>query len=264
MHLTTPALLHPPKFCEHLEMADLVTRWSNYPPHHRSKSETLTRFPDLPPEIRREIWRYLLPGPRVIHVMGSARAGGGQCFVDSLENPTILHVCQESRAFALEHYRLSFKPHLRRPIYFDFSSDILLMQNEKVLSMFFERSKGAITKEVTMVKVIAIDLPPLAQVASTHVVNHFLFIMSISSTMIRAAARFGNLREIVLLTTRSQNMPDLENSLCSESFQVNMRSSYSPSPDPYALKRRELLKDEDGSIPKTTLMTAVDFWNRFP
>jgi hypothetical protein len=163
----------------------------------------------------------------------------------------------------LERYQLSFEPHLRRPIYFDFSSDILLMQNEKVLSMFFERSKGAITKEVTMVKVIAIGLPPLSQVALTHIVNH-LFIMSISSAMIDAAARFGNLREIILLSTRSQNMPDLENSVCSESFQAKMRSFYSSFPDPYALKRRELLKDEDGSIPKTKLMTAVDFWNGFP
>jgi hypothetical protein len=195
--------------------------------------------------------------------MGSARAGGGQCFVDTVDNPALLHICQESRIFALERYQLSFEPHLRRPIYFDFSSDILLMQNEKVLSMFFERSKGAITKEVTMVKVIAIGLPPLSQVALTHIVNH-LFIMSISSAMIDAAARFGNLREIILLSTRSQNMPDLENSVCSESFQAKMRSFYSSFPDPYALKRRELLKDEDGSIPKTKLMTAVDFWNGFP
>jgi hypothetical protein len=256
-------LLHPPN-TEHLEMADQITKWPNYSPHHESKSEMLTKFPDLPPEIRREIWRCLLPGPRVIHIMGSARAGGGKCFVDTVDNPTLLHICQESRIFALEKYQLSFEPHLRRPIYFDFSLDILLMQNEKVLSMFFERSKGAITKEVTMVKVLAIDLPPLSQVASTHVVNHLLFIMSISSAMIDAAARFGNLREIVLLSTQSQNMPDLENSVCSESFQAKMRSFYSSIPDPYALKRRELLKDEDGSIPKTKTMTVVDFWKGFP
>jgi hypothetical protein len=224
--------------------------------------ETFTKFPDLPPEIQREIWTYLLPGPRVIHIMGSPRAEG-QCFVDMIENPLLLRICQESRALACKWYRLSFEPHLRRPIYFNFSSDILLMQNEKVLSMFFERGKGSITSEVTMVKVLAISLPFVETTASLHVISRLLFVMAIHTGVINAATRFGNLREILLLTTEPRRS-DFENALLSDEYLTKMRMSYSGLQDPYALKRREFLKDEDGSIPTTTLMTAVDFWNRFP
>jgi hypothetical protein len=156
--LSAPASLYASAICsldlcDQSNMANLATRWSNSPPLD-SMPETFTKFPDLPLEIQREIWTYLLPGPRVIHIMGSPSAKG-QCFVDPIEIPLLLRICQESRALACKRYRLSFESHLRRPIYFNFSSDILLMQNEKVLSMFFERSKGSITREVTMVKVLA-------------------------------------------------------------------------------------------------------------
>lgn len=226
---------------------------------HESGPETFTKFPDLPPEIRREIWKYLLPGPRVIHIMGSPRTNGGQCFVNTTETPKLLHICQESRVLTLERYRLSFEPHLRHPIYFDFSSDALLLQNEKVLSMFFERSKGSITSEVTMVKTIAIDLPFLEEAGRVHIVNNLLFLMSLSDGILKATARFGNLREIVLLKYVPQ-FPQLLDG----TFRVKMRRYYSEFQDPYTLKRRGFLKDEDGSIPEITSMTAVDFWNRFP
>ncbi|KAE9376071.1 hypothetical protein N431DRAFT_464128 [Stipitochalara longipes BDJ] len=230
---------------------------------HEPLLETFTRFPDLPPEIRHQIWRYMLPGPRVVHIVGSSRPNGGQCFVDATDNPLLLRICQESRTVARERYQLSFEPHLQCPVYFDFSSDILLMQDEKVLSMFFERSKGPITSEVTRVKAIAVGMHPQARVISLHVISQFLFVMGIYSAMVHAASRFGNLGEIILLTTGGLFQPDFENRLRSNSFRTRMEKSYTDDQDPYALKRREFLKDEDGNIPTTKLMTVVDFWNRF-
>jgi hypothetical protein len=246
---------------EQLDMTDLGAKLTSpaSSSSQDSKPETFTRFPDLPPEIRREIWKYLLPGPRIIHIMGSHRTNGGQCFVDTVEIPTLLHTCQESRSLALKRYKLSFEPHLRHPVYFDFSSDALLLQNEKVLSMFFERSKGSITSEVTMVRTIGIALPFLEQAQRMHIVDDLLFLMSVSDGMLKATARFGNLREIVLV----KSVPRFSE-LLDKAFISKMRNNYSVFQDPYTLKRREFLKDEDGSIPEITSMSAVEFWNRFP
>ncbi len=125
--------------------------------------------------------------------------------------------------------------------------------------MFFERSEGPITSEVTMIKTIAIDLPFLEEAGRLHIVNNLLFLMSLSDGMLKATARFGNLREILLLKYVPQ-FPQLLDG----AFKAKMRRYYSEFQDPYTLKRREFLDDEDGSIPEITSMTAVDFWNRFP
>ncbi|PMD45685.1 hypothetical protein L207DRAFT_508491 [Hyaloscypha variabilis F] len=228
-----------------------------------SVSENFTKFPCLPAEIRHQIWRYLLPGPRVIHIMGPARPIGEPCFVDATENPLLLRVCQESRAITCERYQLSFESYLRYPIYFDFSSDILLMQNDQVLSMFFERSNRSISSEVTRIKAIAVGLRPLPQAAAMHVVSHFLFVVGLSYALAHAASRFGNLREITLLTNGGQTGPGLENSLSSVLFREKMEKAYKDERDPYAQNRREFLKDEDGSMPIIKFMTEVDFWNHF-
>jgi len=137
----------------------------------------------------------------------------------------------------------------------------LLLDNEKVLSMFFERSNGSITSEVTMVKTIAVDLPFLEESGRMHIVNNLLFLMSVSDRLLKATARFGNLQEIVLLKS-PDSLPQFSQ-LLDGAFKAKMRLSYSEFQDEYTLKRREFLKDEDGSIPKITFMTIVDFWNRF-
>jgi hypothetical protein len=247
-------------------MTNLAGKRRTFPAlSHESGPETFTKFPDLPSELRREIWKYLLPGPRVIIIAGPPRTSyrriEGRCFVDGIKTPELLHICQESRDFALERYRLSFGPHLSSPVYFDFSSDVLLLDNEKVLSMFFERSNGSITSEVTMVKTIAIDLPFLEESGRMHIVNNLLFLMSVSDRLLKATARFGNLREIVLLKS-PDSLPQFSQ-LLDGAFKAKMRLNYSEFQDEYTLKRREFLKDEDGSIPKITFMTIVDFWNRF-
>ena len=109
-------------------------------------------FPKLPPEIRRMVWSIAIPGQRAIRliprrptkIMNQDAAAAKQTyrlcygprgFTDHI--PTILlHVCKESRTFALNRY----KPFLGSPlgdlpIYFDFEGDTLVF-NSKAEWMF--------------------------------------------------------------------------------------------------------------------------------
>jgi 2EXR family len=255
-------MLSSSDYYKQLKMADQASSTTSSP-QREATPRTFRRFPNLPPEIRCEIWRHILPGPRVIHVMGSPRPNGGKCFVEGMEFPVLFRICRESRAIAAERYQLSFRPHLRYPVYFDFSCDTLLLHDDRTLHMFFERGELPLTSEVTKVKVIAVGIPSLEQVAKAHVVSGLILIMALSNALIKAASRFGNLREIVLWTTGPNAIRGFEESNFQHRIREKMRSSYSELQDPYARQRRHFLKDEDGSIPATTLMTSVDFWNRF-
>jgi hypothetical protein len=64
------------------------------------ESAPLTRFRDLPLELRHEIWTLTLPGPRLITV---------NCFSKA---PPALHINRESRSIALKHYELVEPQHL--------------------------------------------------------------------------------------------------------------------------------------------------------
>ena len=58
-----------------------------------------TRFDDLSPELRQEIWRLVLPGARLISVNRF------------LKPPLALHINRESRSVALRHYELILPRH---------------------------------------------------------------------------------------------------------------------------------------------------------
>ena len=68
---------------------------------------TFHAFPNLPPELQNMIWRYSLPGSRVIqaaYIQGKNYAKGSFVFWHALP-PTALHVCQNSRREALHFYK---------------------------------------------------------------------------------------------------------------------------------------------------------------
>lgn len=60
-------------------------------------------FPNFPPELQNMIWRYSLPGPRVIRA--KLRSADYFVFGDA-RPPTALHVCRSSRQEALRFYEL--------------------------------------------------------------------------------------------------------------------------------------------------------------
>ncbi|KAM0132866.1 hypothetical protein ACHAP3_006155 [Botrytis cinerea] len=69
---------------------------------------TFHAFPNLPPELQNMIWRYSLPGPRVIRAAYVQRGDYAKTpfvFRDA-RPPTALHVCQHSREEALKFYKL--------------------------------------------------------------------------------------------------------------------------------------------------------------
>lgn len=85
-------------------------------------------FPKLPLEIRRNIWVYALPGPRIINLLYDEVKE--DCWsVASI--PETLHVCQESRIEALRYYILTFGSKVAIEesfeavgrVYFDFAID---------------------------------------------------------------------------------------------------------------------------------------------
>ncbi|KAG4435724.1 hypothetical protein IFR05_008810 [Cadophora sp. M221] len=93
-------------------------------------------FPKLPLELRDEIWSYH-PSPRLIEIvqrnfptMGSLPTantmGQLQSSIGSFSAPpTLLSICQESRAVGLGKYKLAFENVLVHPVYIDFSVDVL-------------------------------------------------------------------------------------------------------------------------------------------
>jgi hypothetical protein len=99
-----------------------------------SFAQSFPHFPELPTEIRLQIWRHCLPGPRAVEV----DYGHGSEFLYSEYPPPIaLHICRESRIEALKHYELAFdsKPNACR-IYFNFSRDGLHFRYGDTFSIF--------------------------------------------------------------------------------------------------------------------------------
>jgi len=66
-------------------------------------------FPRLPPELRRKIWRYALPAPRIMSVDFLQRSPQhNPQFEPNHPPPMLLQVCHEAREVALENYELVF------------------------------------------------------------------------------------------------------------------------------------------------------------
>jgi uncharacterized coiled-coil protein SlyX len=88
-------------------------------------------FPKLPPELRRMVWKFARPSPRVLKIYQFKTAPDDKPELYSTAKvPSLLHACQESRRIAKEWYELSLRWYARIKegegrIYFDFSSDFL-------------------------------------------------------------------------------------------------------------------------------------------
>lgn len=65
--------------------------------------KSFVRFPKLPLELQRHILGYALQSPRVIEIEHVGGLEGSQCSVIRRRVPALLHVCRNSRVFALTH-----------------------------------------------------------------------------------------------------------------------------------------------------------------
>ncbi|KAE9370354.1 hypothetical protein N431DRAFT_468415 [Stipitochalara longipes BDJ] len=114
------------------EVLDLITRItaeSIYTVFNNSDA-TFKLFPKLPVELRQIIWRYSLPGPRVVAVFCWSNVEHAFCKSTS-PIPTALHVNKEARSVALQSYKARFSissdPAKPAKIYFDSEIDSLYL-----------------------------------------------------------------------------------------------------------------------------------------
>ena len=97
---------------------------------------TFTLFPGLPLELRLMVWKFALPGPRIITVKrcirqlakndwANADCGHQKVARSNAISPALLYANRESRTVALASYKPSFGSQLFKPAYFDFAHDSL-------------------------------------------------------------------------------------------------------------------------------------------
>ncbi len=84
--------------------------------------DTTFPFLELPQEIQDLIWRFTLPGPRVVPILHKMKFYG---LASPCAPPVALHICQASRDIALKSgYELAFRTSKHpAPIYFNFALD---------------------------------------------------------------------------------------------------------------------------------------------
>lgn len=72
--------------------------------HSLSSDGDFVQFKQLPTELRHAIWKFALPGPRVVEVVPSYAAQKCQKLQLNVGMPALMHVCRESRQIALSKY----------------------------------------------------------------------------------------------------------------------------------------------------------------
>jgi hypothetical protein len=103
---------------------------------------TFPSFQNLPVEIRCQIWKLALSGPRVISLrtncspkMTSMPDVESMSITSVCRIPPMLHVCRESREGALKIYGLSFGTEEAPPkVYIDFTRDTVLIGSIQIFS----------------------------------------------------------------------------------------------------------------------------------
>jgi hypothetical protein len=97
--------------------------------------KTFTLFPQLPYEIRLKIWRFAIPGPRVVPLHFELRdvTSDGKPISkfspwrSSDPVPVVLHICHDARAEALKSLGRAFGTHFHEPqVYVNFDIDTIL------------------------------------------------------------------------------------------------------------------------------------------
>ncbi|KAL2073040.1 hypothetical protein VTL71DRAFT_10364 [Oculimacula yallundae] len=154
------------------------------------------RFRNLPTELRLKIWRFTLPGPRVIGIRTGQQ--GRYCIAmnnQDLALENLLEACPESKEVVLKHYKYCFKVNIGRPILFSGKKDILRFYCLDALDQFFTLSSGPIGADIATVRTIAIGAPRYRPQRLS-----LLQSLSMLPELIALAwLRFGRLSEVIRL-----------------------------------------------------------------
>lgn len=99
-----------------------------------SQYKNAAHFTSLPAEIRWMIWELSMPDPRVV-VISMKETPVSRYTWSSSPIPNLLHICQESRRAALNHYELAF------PLSKTSDHDSRVRKSDGVPRIFFDYSK---------------------------------------------------------------------------------------------------------------------------
>jgi len=92
--------------------------------------KSFTLFPLLPTELRLKVWKFTLPGPRILELRYDKKHAE---FISVARLPRALFICKESREETLKHYDFSFGiDEGSSKVLVDFSVDILLLNCKSI------------------------------------------------------------------------------------------------------------------------------------
>jgi 2EXR family len=131
---------------------------------------TFHGFPKLPKELQLKIWKYLIPGPRIIELKSvivteylddddDSEITYDRC-IAMTPHPLFLHICQDSRFLARKIYQRNFEDELKWPVYMDPSRDVLLLYDSLSLGTFAsacQRTDTSTPPSLAKIKYILLD-----------------------------------------------------------------------------------------------------------
>jgi len=186
--------------------APLPLARSRHVPAGFEPAQTFPFFPKLPVELQTQIWMHALPGPRVIEIhkkwktiiKGLAQQEYGSALVDPI---ALLQTCLQSREIAFKFYKLAFSSQLTRPVYFDATTDVVLMADLNALEYILQRRSGSLRRD--KVRYCAIDpTSPLNTntgiFRSTRRTTHDITNDGVSY-LAQAIKRYRSLEELIIL-----------------------------------------------------------------
>jgi hypothetical protein len=127
--------------------------------------KTFTLFPNLPKELRLDIWEMALPR-RVVELKADAAILLNTeidlppiaILMPNCKAPNMLYVCRESRSVALNEYKLIQFPAFRHPAYISYKDDIMLVSGLWIKECIFSSAPGPWSWPLGCARRIAFDL----------------------------------------------------------------------------------------------------------
>lgn len=129
---------------------------------------TFHPFPKLPMEMQMEIWRYTLPGRRIIAVYQRPERDNSLYFKGA-SPPPVLHACQTSRNVASSFFKAAFTNKISPPIYMNFANDTILSVSYGAFIKLAE-----LYPDISLIKSLAIeDRSVSGDGELPNILNHF-------------------------------------------------------------------------------------------
>lgn len=102
-----------------------------------------TLFPKLPAELRKLVWGFALPGPKIVTIFAPKPYAYQNQIEAWYKIPAMLHTCHESRVLAQKAFDRVFGKSLGgNPVYFDFNQDALFFDGVDAMELFFGWESG--------------------------------------------------------------------------------------------------------------------------